>query len=58
MRIQARAFVFVAMFAMLGATRAEPALANLTLGDLWYGDPISLDELQGRVVLVEFWGRN
>jgi hypothetical protein len=44
------------------AARAEPkgeaAFDGVTLGEHWYGQDVSVDDLKGRVVLLEFWGYN
>lgn len=33
-------------------------IEGLKLGDHWYGPKLSTEDLKGRVVLVEFWGRH
>ncbi|MBI4601414.1 MAG: hypothetical protein HY721_05555 [Planctomycetes bacterium] len=41
------------------ATAGEGAgskLESLQLGDPWYGPKLALEDLKGRVVLLEFWG--
>ena len=46
----------------LTAVKAEPKgeanLAGVTLGEHWYGPDYTLDDLKGRIVLLEFWGYN
>jgi len=39
-----------------GAGGAE--LSKVTLGEHWYGPKVELEELKGKVVLLEFWGFN
>ena len=34
------------------------SLEDVTLGDTWYGDPVTVEDMKGRVVLIEMWGRN
>lgn len=46
--------------ASLGA-RAEDSkglLRSVKIGDAWYGPSLSDEDLTGRVVLVEYWGKN
>jgi hypothetical protein len=38
------------------ATREEVRLADLDLGEHWFGPEITVDSLQGKVVLFEMWG--
>lgn len=33
-------------------------LGSLKMGEYWYGPNLSLEDLKGRVVLVEFWGQH
>jgi hypothetical protein len=33
-------------------------LEKVNLGENWYGPKLSLDDLKGRVVLIEFWGQH
>jgi hypothetical protein len=40
------------------AAQAEITLDNLSLGEHWYGDNVAVEDMQGRVVMVEMWGRN
>ena len=54
---------FAAALVLATAVAAAPAasattIQDLTLGDTWYGEPITQDGLKGRVVVVEFWGFN
>jgi hypothetical protein len=34
------------------------AIESVRLGDHWYGPKLTTEDLKGRVVLIEFWGRN
>lgn len=33
-------------------------LSKVSLGQHWYGPQVDLEELKGRVVMLEFWGFN
>ena len=57
--MRASAPVLVALFAATGLVRAEPVaprLADLALGEHWFGREITLAELEGKVVLLVLWG--
>ncbi len=60
-----RGITRVAATAALALTLLAPAAAasattldDLRLGEVWYGDPVTPDQMKGRVVVVEFWGFN
>jgi hypothetical protein len=40
------------------ATEATATLESARFGEQWFGPKFNADDLKGRVVLVEFWGRN
>jgi len=56
----------LALFTILGALAAPAAaraeetartdLEQVRLGDFIYGPKVDLEDLKGKVVLVEFWG--
>ena len=37
---------------------AAQTIGDVTLGELWFGDSITAEDMAGRVVLIEMWGRN
>ena len=37
---------------------SDDVLSKVTFGSTWYGPDIKVEDLKGRVVLIEFWGRN
>ena len=61
MRVLASAVVALVLSAVCTLAQAEePAkesrIADLELGDHWFGAKVSHDDLVGRVVLFEIWG--
>ena len=40
----------------LGEGDRKPRIEQLDLGTYWYGAEVGLDDLKGKVVLVELWG--
>lgn len=40
------------------ATETKSTLESVSLGENWFGPKLGLEDLKGRVVLIEFWGRN
>jgi ABC-type nitrate/sulfonate/bicarbonate transport system substrate-binding protein len=45
---------------LLGAegTEVKSTLEAVSLGESWFGPKLGVEDLKGRVVLIEFWGRN
>jgi hypothetical protein len=37
---------------------AAQTIEDVTLGELWWGDAVTAEDMAGRVVLIEMWGRN
>ena len=37
---------------------ATGGLDGVNLGEHWFGPNLTLDDLKGRIVLLEFWGYN
>ena len=54
-RIVAMKYLLVAMLAS-AATAGDTDLERLSMGEYWYGAQVDLDDLRGKVVLVEYWG--
>ena len=48
----------VLALAAMAATGAAQTIEDVSLGELWYGDPVTEEDLVGRVVLIEMWGKN
>jgi hypothetical protein len=44
--------------ASLSVAGAAQTIEDVSLGELWYGDPVSKEDLAGRVVFIEMWGKN
>jgi len=40
------------------ATETKSTLESVSLGSHVFGPKLGVDDLKGRVVLMEFWGRN
>lgn len=40
------------------APSGDYTIDNLSLGEHWYGEDLTVGDLKGRVVLIEFWGKN
>ena len=50
--------ILACMVVMTTCARAEFSLADVSLGEYWFGDEYSLEQMEGRVVLLEKWGKN
>ena len=52
--------VSILCLAASGALAVEPSvsISDVKLGDHWYGPEWTPEDLKGRVVLYEFWGKN
>lgn len=42
----------------VGAEDSTSLLESVKIGESWYGPKLNSEDLKGRVVLIEFWGRN
>jgi hypothetical protein len=40
------------------AQAQEFTLEDVSFGEQWFGPEVTLEDCQGRVVLLEMWGRN
>ena len=49
---------FPAFLSSAFAADTTSEVEGLKLGEHWYGPKLEVGDLKGRVVLVEFWGRN
>ena len=45
-------------FVLAAEATEKSTLESVSLGGHVFGPKISVDDLKGRVVLIEFWGRN
>ncbi len=54
-----RFLIALALLALSGVAQAKvDSLEGANLGTWWYGPKFSLEDLKGRVVMVEMWGYN
>jgi hypothetical protein len=60
MRVNPWNGAFLAALPLLcSLARAEDSkseLDSVRLGDVWYGPKVTVEDLKGRVVLIDFWG--
>jgi hypothetical protein len=47
-----------AFLTLAAAGDEKSAIEGLRLGEHWYGPKLATEDLKGRVVLVELWGRH
>lgn len=53
------ALALALVLALPGFALAEvKSIEGASLGEHWYGPKYSMEDLQGRVVLIELWGYN
>jgi len=51
--------IALALLAVSGAAQAKvDSLDGARLGTWWYGPKLTMEDLKGRVVMVEMWGYN
>lgn len=54
-----RFLIALALLAVSGVAQAKvESLEGANLGTWWYGPKYTLEDLKGRVVLIEMWGYN
>lgn len=44
------------LLAVGAAPDKKPHIGDLRMGEYWHGAQVSLDDLEGKVVLMEYWG--
>ncbi len=57
-RLGLASLCLVAFVAAAAPTASAVGIEDLTMGDTWWGDTYKIDDLKGKVVIVEFWGFN
>jgi hypothetical protein len=50
------ALLALALASSLASAAEMPTLRDVLLDQTWFGDEVTVEDLQGRVVLLEFWG--
>lgn len=57
-RVGLASLFLLAFLAAAAPTASAVSIEDLSLGDTWWGDTHKVEDLKGRVVIVEFWGFN
>lgn len=50
--------LFTAIIFLLPAAIHAQTIKDISLGAVWMGDEVKLGEIDGEIIVIEFWGYN